>query len=106
MPKEYNGHHCWNCWNVALWIDNNEPTYRFAQDCLSKSRPDGKPVTANLAALRFAASGMTRTPDGARYTHAALRRYFQSAIEEREAYDNMPPEDQGGQNAMRGGGAE
>jgi hypothetical protein len=25
--REYNGHHCWNCWNVALWIANDEPLY-------------------------------------------------------------------------------
>lgn len=73
--KPYNGHHCWNCWNVALWISNDEPLYRAALHCL-RPRSDGRPVSDNLAALRFAEEVMpnrARTPDGARYTHAAVK---------------------------------
>ena len=73
---EYQGHHCWNCWNVALWIGNDEGLYRAALDCVNRPRKDGRPVSANLAALRFAAEVIPcteRTPDGARYTHQAVR---------------------------------
>ena len=74
--REYNGHHCWNCWNVALWIGNDEGLYRAALECKRRPRNDGKPVSANLAALRFAEEVFNtdeRTPDGARYTHTAVR---------------------------------
>jgi hypothetical protein len=75
-PAPFNGHHCWNCWNVSLWIGNDEGLYRAALECARRPRTDGKKVTANLAALRFARDVMpctARTPDGARYTHKAVR---------------------------------
>ncbi len=74
MAKPYNGHHCWNCWNVSLWIQNDEGLYRHALDCARKPRPNGRPVTASVAALRFVANNAgERTPDGARYTMKAVR---------------------------------
>lgn len=74
-PKPYNGHHCWNCWNVSLWILNDEGLYRAALECKRRPRKNGKPVTAALAALRWIESVMPgeRTPDGARYTFKAVR---------------------------------
>jgi hypothetical protein len=72
----YNGHHCWNCWNVALWIGNDEGLYRAALDC--KSRPwAGRytgPPNARRAARRFmeCVGPNARTPDGARYTFKAV----------------------------------
>lgn len=76
MSHEYNGHHCWNCWNVALWIGNDEGLYRAALECIQRPRRNGKPVSDNLAALRFASEVLpctARTPDGARYTHKAVK---------------------------------
>ena len=76
MPKPYNGHHCWNCWNVSLWIANDEWLYRAALECLNRPRKDGKRVSTNVAALRFSRDVMpctSRTPDGALYTHTAVR---------------------------------
>lgn len=75
-PRPYNGHHCWNCWNVALWIGNDEGLYRAALECKRHPRTDGRPVTATLAALRFGREVIPpteRTPDGARYTFKAVR---------------------------------
>ena len=74
MP-EYNGHHCWNCWNVALWIGNDEALYRAALEC--KRRPSGT-SGGGAPSLRLAAHRMldmlpARTPDGARYTFKAVR---------------------------------
>ena len=66
-PTRYNGHHCWNCWNVSLWIANDEGLYRFALDCKSRRR------TATSAAREMIESLPTRTPDGARYTLSAVR---------------------------------
>jgi hypothetical protein len=76
MAKPYNGHHCWNCWNVALWIGNDEGLYRAALECLQRPRKNGKAVSATFAAQRFArdvAPPSDRTPDGARYTLTAVR---------------------------------
>lgn len=75
-PKQYQGHHCWNCWNVALWIGNDEGLYRAALECKSRPRESGKPVSAAIAANRFFREVMpegARTPDGARYTFKAVR---------------------------------
>jgi len=67
MSREYNGHHCWNCWNVALWIGNDEGLYSFARECIQQHTSD------NRAATRFLACVGGRTPDGARYTRTAVR---------------------------------
>ncbi len=73
---EYQGHHCHNCWNVALWISNDEPLYRAALECKRRARVSGMPVTASIAANRFLREVVgedARTPDGARYTFKAVR---------------------------------
>lgn len=73
-PKPYNGHHCLNCWNVSLWLGNDEPLYRAALECLE--RPvDGRRVTLTVATNRFLhiVGQDSRTPDGARYTFKAVR---------------------------------
>lgn len=70
-PKRYNGHHCWNCWNVALWIGNDEGLYRFAIECRDRTRTAGDAARAFLADL--ADLGITKTPDGAAYTFRAVR---------------------------------
>lgn len=78
-PKQYNGHHCWNCWNVALWIGNDEGLYRAALEC--KARPHNRrngPPNASTAARRFLelVGDRARTPDGALYTFKAVRAAF------------------------------
>jgi hypothetical protein len=76
MSKPYNGHHCRNCWNVALWIGNEEPLYRAALECLNRPRMNGKPASKRLAAVRFLREVVgqdARTPDGARYTLKAVQ---------------------------------
>ena len=67
-PKAYNGHHCWNCWNVALWIANDERLYRAALACRAKN----KRVGAGLFIRDVVGEG-ARTPDGALYTFKAVR---------------------------------
>ena len=67
MAKPYNGHHCWNCWNVALWLQNDEPLYRTAVEV---KRRYGAGVGARVFIRDW---GLTRTPDGARYTTKAVR---------------------------------
>lgn len=66
----YQGHHCRNCWNVALWIANDEGLYRAALDAKRRN-----PTSLQRAAIGFIEdTGFTRTPDGARCTIAAVKR--------------------------------
>ena len=67
--KRYNGHRSWNAWNVALWIGNDEPLYRTAQDCLRRGR------SATRAARLFLddIGEGSKTPDGAVYNFKCVR---------------------------------
>jgi hypothetical protein len=72
---EYNGHHCWNCWNVALWIGNDEGLYRAALGIRQRAFKRGH-YRSNLAARLFlteVVGDSARTPEGARYTHKAVK---------------------------------
>ena len=72
-PKPYNGHHCWNCWNVSLWIDNDEHLYKFALNCIAIAKEKPGKDWLTRAARRFTANvGADRTPDGAKYTLKAV----------------------------------
>lgn len=67
----YQGHRNRNHWNVALWIGNDEALYRVALDYIRQYRTKDRAARAMLEALQ--ASGVTHTPDGARYTITAIR---------------------------------
>ena len=41
---EYNGWTNWETWNLALWIDNEEPCYRSKVDFLKGQDPDAASV--------------------------------------------------------------
>jgi hypothetical protein len=55
---DYNGWHNYSTWNVALWADNDEGSYRYVQD--------HKPYTPGKARRIAADLFGERTPDGAR----------------------------------------
>lgn len=69
MPA-YNGHRSWNAWNVALWIANDEPTYRIAIECLKQSPSLDRAVA--LFCRVWPCLG-NRTPDGAVYNRTCIR---------------------------------
>lgn len=71
--REYNGHRSWNAWNVSLWINNDEFIYSRAVELVRQ-------FGIYRAATRLMGELPARTPDGAKYTHMALR----LAIEEIE----------------------
>jgi hypothetical protein len=71
MPKPYNGHHCWNCWNVSLWIGNDEGLYHLALDCKRGRRTVAEAAESFIDHMR--ACGSTATPDGAVYTLPGVR---------------------------------
>jgi hypothetical protein len=66
--KTYNGHHCWNCWNVALWISNDESLYREALDAKARQK------TLRGAAEFLITVFPEKTPDGAKFTVSAIKR--------------------------------
>ena len=69
--KQYNGHKSWNYWNVSLWINNDEGLYNFARHCVRCSLH--KKGAADMMLRELREQGVTKTPDGARYTLAAIR---------------------------------
>ena len=63
---KYNGHRSWNSWNISLWLNNEESSYRYAV-YLVKQHGRSK-------AARIMASGYDgqRTPDGAKYNRTCI----------------------------------
>jgi hypothetical protein len=58
----YNGHKNWTYWNVSLWINNDEPTYRMALSAV-------KHYAIRKDAAQFIKDSLpATTPDGAVYT--------------------------------------
>ncbi len=76
--KTHNGHRSWNAWNVSLWISNDEPTYRFAMDCIKRAKQN-----AGKAARYFMESFKgEKTGDGAKYNHLSVKLCLQGFIED------------------------
>jgi hypothetical protein len=73
---QYNGHRSWNAWNVALWIANDEPLYRFALECIREAK------SIRQAARRFMRdmSG-EKTPDGATYNFTCVYEALSGLVE-------------------------
>ena len=65
--KTYNGHRSWNAWNVALWINNDEPLYREAM------RLVGNFGLARAAVIMATNLRGEKTPDGADYNLTCVR---------------------------------
>lgn len=73
--KHYNGYPSWNAWNVALWIGNDETLYYAAIGCIKlypNKQKTSKPYT-RAARMFIKDLGLTRTPDGAKYTINSVR---------------------------------
>lgn len=75
--KPYQGHRSWNAWNIALWIGNEEGLYRFALDCLKRSR--NNPAMAARKFMQYYEGAST--PDGAPYTLLNVRLALAGLIE-------------------------
>lgn len=84
MSAEYNGHATKGHWNVALWIGNDEPTYRFAMECIegAKAKNPGATKWPKIATHRFLEvySGC-KTPDGFMFTAPRVRAALQGLYE-------------------------
>ncbi len=66
MSKEYNGHKNWNCWNVSLWVNNDEYIYNMFTSCL---REWGVTKAADVLTEYLE---HVKTPDGATYDSEAI----------------------------------
>lgn len=70
--KPFNGHKNWTHWNVSLWINNDEYLYSIARNaCMAYPKARGAAIRHILRRLKD--EGITRTPDGAKYSETALR---------------------------------
>jgi hypothetical protein len=63
----YNGHKSHAAWNVSLWINNDEPLYRLAKDCVRRSSNRQEAAEMILSSL------LEKTPDGVNYTVTNIR---------------------------------
>jgi hypothetical protein len=77
--KPYNGHKSWNYWNVSLWINNDEGLYNLAREARQEHRTLTEAVDYVLQSLWD--NNITHTPDGARYTKAAVKAAIKDILE-------------------------
>ena len=72
---KYNGHKNWNCWNVSLWVNNDEGLYTLALDCINAAHGQRKTKDSAARAMleTLADSAITHTPDGAPYSVSSIR---------------------------------
>jgi len=71
--KHYSGYRSWNGWNVSLWINNEEPIYRYALVLLATYK-------LNFAVKKFMQDYKT-TPDGAKYNRISVYDCFKDLKE-------------------------
>ena len=73
--KEYNGHIDKGHWNVALWIGNEEHTYRFAMAAIRDAKQNPSRIHWLTRATRhfLAIYEGSRTPDGFKYTFGRVK---------------------------------
>ena len=69
MP--YQGHKNWVHWNVSLWINNDEGLYNLCRDIIKHTH--NKDIAALGILEHLNESGITETPDGAKYTKTNIR---------------------------------
>lgn len=66
---KYNGHKNWNCWNVSLWLNNDEGLYRKYRSLIARHT---RKQAAELMLSALNECGIYETPDGAKYTKTAI----------------------------------
>ena len=68
----FNGWTNWETWNASLWINNEEPMYRLAQEYVDQARRFGQRISydALIPALEYRFGQMT--PDGLRWMDAKI----------------------------------
>jgi hypothetical protein len=82
---EYQGHKNRQYWNVALWLYNDEPTYRVVIDFLEGM---GKHAPLRVVAKNIMLYLPERTPDGYKYTICNVAAAIQEDYENYEELYN------------------
>lgn len=76
MPKKdasYNGWPNYETWNVMLWMDNDEPSYRFYRDWYLRMKDRGQRFTGVDAKWCCEYCLNTSTPDGIYLSNSRIR---------------------------------
>lgn len=62
-----NGHRNWNHWNVSLWLNNDEMTYKLMRHCIRATNNRDEAASMMVGYLPKA------TPDGAPYSKTSVK---------------------------------
>ena len=64
----------WTDWNVRLWLNNDEGLYRLARERVREQDRRKLHFAAICILEDLHGRGLTKTPDGAQYTVANIKR--------------------------------
>lgn len=67
MNKPYQGHKNRNCWNVALWLHNDEKLYQLVTSTIKNMGSIEAAISPIMCCLP------SHTPDGVKYTKSNVR---------------------------------
>ena len=67
----FNGYKNWNHWNVSLWLNNDEDSYKLMKDYIRRARGN-RDKAASMMADDLKQCCPT-TPDGAPYSKSSIR---------------------------------
>jgi len=73
--RPYNGHANWQLWNVSVWMSADEEFYYYVVSLIERY---GTKIAADLLGDQLCGHS---TPDGARYSKAAVRYAVSTLIE-------------------------
>lgn len=82
----YQGFKNWTHWNVSLWLNNDEGLYLTSQEHARSG------LSLDRAAARLQRELPSRTPDGARISHSALKAHLKSEREGIEIQNRLDAE--------------
>lgn len=69
----YNGWPNYETWNVMLWMDNDEPAYRFYRARVEYWKSQGKAYTAGKARWAVMQCFGDKTPDGVKLGSSKIK---------------------------------
>ena len=72
MDKNYNGWKNRSTWNVALWINNDEPLYRLAVDYMEQAKRHNSKKASYIGFVASAGLWNEKTPDNIKYRSTML----------------------------------
>ena len=73
QKQGYNGWPNYETWNVMLWMDNEEPAYRYYRNCAYQLRRDGRRLSGKEAKGIVRLCFGAKTPDGVNLESSKIR---------------------------------